>query len=55
VQAAFERDRAKDLALRELGMDPHRYTHRQVNHQAARVAAALRRALGVRTARGISR
>ncbi|MDQ3632743.1 MAG: endonuclease domain-containing protein, partial [Actinomycetota bacterium] len=46
VQAAFERDRQKDLELREAGYDPHRYTYRQVRDQAPRVAAAVRRALG---------
>lgn len=46
AQAAFERDRVKDLALREAGFDPHRYTYWQVKDQGLRVAGAVRRALG---------
>lgn len=46
IQAAFERDREKDLQLREAGFDPHRYTYRQVTDQAARVASGVLRALG---------
>ena len=55
VQAAFELDRAKDLLLREAGYDPHRYTHRQIHEEAARVDAALHRALAAGTARATSR
>ncbi len=45
IQAAFERDREKDLELRDAGFDPHRYTWRQVKDQGPRVADAVRRAL----------
>jgi hypothetical protein len=46
IQAAFERDREKDLQLREAGFEPHRYTYRQVVEQPGRVARDVLRALG---------
>jgi hypothetical protein len=45
VQEAYERDRAKDLALRQAGFDPHRYTYWQIKHKAPEVAAVLVAAL----------
>jgi hypothetical protein len=45
IQDAYERDREKDLALRQAGFDPHRYTYAQVQRKAPQVAAAVRAAL----------
>ncbi len=46
IQAAFEQDRDRDLALRRAGFDPHRYTHRQIAERAAEVAGVVLDALG---------
>ncbi len=46
IQEAHEADRARDLRLRTLGFDPHRYTYGQIRNEAAEVAEVLRRALG---------
>jgi very-short-patch-repair endonuclease len=42
---AFEDDRARDVELRLLGYDVVRFTHRQLTHDPAGVAAALRAVL----------
>ena len=55
TQAAFTRDRERDLELREHGYDPHRYAYWQVRDEAPRVAAAVATALDRRSARGIFR
>lgn len=52
IQDAHDRDRDRDLALRQLGYEPHRYTYWQIKHKAPQVAAVLLAALargGVRT------
>lgn len=43
---AFEDDRARDLDLKLAGFEVLRFTYRQVEHEAPRVAAALRTLLG---------
>lgn len=48
IQAAYERDREKDLLLREAGCEPHRYTWRQVRDQGPRVIATVGAALAAR-------
>lgn len=55
IQAAHDRDRQKDLELREAGFDPHRYTYWQVVGQAARVARIVLAALERRSARPLAR
>ncbi len=55
IQAAYEEDRARDLRLRELGFDPHRYTWRQVHDEGPRVAAALRLVLSDEVVRRMAR
>jgi very-short-patch-repair endonuclease len=42
---AFQDDRARDLDLRRLGFDVHRFSERQLNEQPTEVAADLREAL----------
>jgi Protein of unknown function (DUF559) len=51
IQAAHDADRERDLALRDAGFDPHRYTWRQVVDQGPRVADAVARALAGRSVR----
>ena len=46
IQEAHEADRARDLRLRMLGFDPHRYTYGQIKNEASAIAEVLRRALG---------
>jgi len=48
IQAAHDRDREKDLELRDAGFDPHRYTYRQIEREAPRVARSVLRALAAR-------
>lgn len=55
TQTAFAQDRERDLELRELGFDPHRYTYWQVRDEGPRVAAAVATALEERRARGTFR
>lgn len=45
IQAAWEADHAKDLALRERGYDPHRYSYWQVKNKAPQVGSVLRAAV----------
>lgn len=50
VQDAVVADRAKDLALREAGFEPHRYSYWQIRDEGPRVAAIIARALAMRGA-----
>lgn len=45
VQAAVVADRAKDLALREAGFEPHRYSYWQIRDDGPRVVAVVAQAL----------
>jgi very-short-patch-repair endonuclease len=42
---AFEKDRSRDLTLRNLGYDVIRLTYRQITNQPEEVVAALRKGL----------
>lgn len=55
IQAAHDRDRQRDLELREAGFDPHRYTYAQLRDHPARVALVVRSALAARSVPGRSR
>jgi very-short-patch-repair endonuclease len=46
-RVAFEDDHARDLDLRSLGFEVHRFTYRQVRDEPSRIAADLRDALGL--------
>ena len=46
---AMTADRAKDLALREAGFDPHRYTYWQVRDEGPRLTAIVAAALAARS------
>lgn len=48
---AFEDDHERDLDLRSAGYDVHRFSYRQVDGDAPRVAAAVRQALRERSGR----
>ncbi len=52
IQSAHDRDREKDLALRDAGFDPHRYVYRQVRDEGPRVGRIVRSALGSSRVRG---
>lgn len=55
IQAAQDADREKDMALREAGLEVHRYGWRQVVHDAPRVARILQLALADRRLRASCR
>lgn len=46
-RVAFEDDHARDLDLRALGYDVHRFTYRQIRDDPSRIAADLQDALGL--------
>jgi len=55
IQSAHDRDREKDLALRDVGFDPHRYVYRQVRYEGPRVGRIVQRALASGSVRACAR